>query len=169
MQQGSGGGKIPSCCEGHSLRGWYKFSPQTDLRPVFSLLHLWLLWISLSVLNLIVRTEPRSVPRGNFCAVSDRKWEDEQCYSTWRWVHAVPPRAEQEGKRIIQCGEEARPNKTCLQYYRKWAGPHRICFKGTFWADFRKKSVGFYGMISLSWEYYFLSDSWKYHQIYQNI
>ncbi len=106
--------KIPSCCEGHSLRAWHKFPRQTDLRPVSSLLHLWLLWISLSVLNLnlIVRTEPRSVPRGNFCASSDRKWEDEQCYSTWRWVHAVPPRAEKRGRENnpVRWGSTAKQN-----------------------------------------------------------
>lgn len=105
--------------EDDSLRGWYKLPLQTDLRPVFSFLHLWPLWISLSVLNLIVRTEPRSVLRGNFgqgrlC----RQWQQVR----WWWAvllyltlssRCATARGGRGEERTIQCGEEARPNKMC--------------------------------------------------------
>lgn len=128
--------KIPSCCLWRPQFERLVEVPPTDWSKASSHTAAFV-----TALNLIVRTEPRSVPRGNFCAGSDRKWDDEQCYSTWRWVHAVPPRAEKRGRenKPVRWGSTAK-------HYRTWAGPHRICFRGTFGADFRNKSVGLYGI-----------------------
>lgn len=73
-----------------------------------------------------------SVKRG--CAGSDRKREDdEQCYSTWRWVHAVPPRGEEEKRREQSSAVRKQgQTKRVTPVLQKMNRPTQNLLKGTF-------------------------------------
>lgn len=120
--------KILSSCEGQSLT---QVTPTDWSKASFLAPALRLLWISFSALNLIGRTEPRSVLRGNFCQGRlCRQWQEVRRWAVLLYLtlssRCATARGERGEERTIRCGEEARPNKTCHQYYRKWEGPHRI-------------------------------------------
>lgn len=124
-----------------------------------------------TAVNIILSSEPRSVLRGHFCEArlcsqwqEVRRWWAVLLYLTLS-SRCATARGGREEERTIQCGEEARPNKTCHTSITENEQAHtESASKGLFWADFRRKSL-----ISGSWEYYICTNNWKYHQTDPNI